>query len=140
MSMLLGPLSETMSSVSWRDCALAGDQIAGTAGRTLPAASAVIDCRNSRRFIETSQWERISAVESAKVVPKAAWRLNPPQPTDKRGESAIDGVSRRAMAAAGNCIQFAIARLNDRHLRFYAKATQADSIVERCTNDSRNRR
>ena len=27
--MLLGPLSETISSVSWRDCALAGDQIAG---------------------------------------------------------------------------------------------------------------
>src|SRR5215470_15781011 len=54
MSMLLGPLSETISKVSARDCALAGDQTAGAAGSTLPAASAVIDFRNSRRFIETS--------------------------------------------------------------------------------------
>jgi hypothetical protein len=29
---VVGPLSETISNVSWRDCALAGDQIAG-AGR-----------------------------------------------------------------------------------------------------------
>src|SRR5205823_4016512 len=41
MSILFGPLSDTMSSVSWRDCALAGDQIAGAAGSALPAASAV---------------------------------------------------------------------------------------------------
>src|SRR5262249_60709236 len=51
MSILFGPLSDTMSSVSWRDCALAGDQIAGAAGSALPAASAVTDLRNSRRFI-----------------------------------------------------------------------------------------
>src|ERR1700730_1823165 len=51
MSMLLGPLSETMSSVSWRDCALAGDQTAGAAGSTPPAAIAVTLLRNSRRFI-----------------------------------------------------------------------------------------
>jgi hypothetical protein len=44
-----------MSKVSWRDCAFAGDQTAGAAGSALPAASAVIDFRNSRRFIETSQ-------------------------------------------------------------------------------------
>src|SRR5262245_15927862 len=50
MSMLLGPLSETISSVSWPDCALAGDQIAG-ADTALPAATAVIDLRKSRRFI-----------------------------------------------------------------------------------------
>jgi hypothetical protein len=50
MSMLLGPLSETISKVSWRDCALAGDQMAGAP--TMPApANAVIDLRNSRRFI-----------------------------------------------------------------------------------------
>src|SRR5438132_11144513 len=59
MSMLFGPLSETMSKVSARDCALAGDQTAGAAGRTLPAATADIDFRNSRRFIKTSRrWER----------------------------------------------------------------------------------
>src|SRR5262245_5422725 len=51
MSMLLGPLSETISSVSWRDCALAGDQIAG-AETALPAASAVMDLRKSRRCME----------------------------------------------------------------------------------------
>src|ERR1700722_17691607 len=51
MSMLLGPLSETMSSVSWRDCALAGDQTAGAAGSTPPTAIAVTLLRNSRRFI-----------------------------------------------------------------------------------------
>src|SRR2546421_5768915 len=51
MSMLLGPLSETMRSVSWRDCALAGDQTAGAAGSTPPAAIAVTLLRNSRRFI-----------------------------------------------------------------------------------------
>src|ERR1700680_2471314 len=51
MSMLLGPLSETMRSVSWRDCALAGAQTAGAAGSTPPAAIAVTLLRNSRRFI-----------------------------------------------------------------------------------------
>src|SRR3984893_4683233 len=51
MSMLLGPLSDTMRSVSWRDCALAGDQTAGAAGSTPPAAIAVTRLRNSRRFI-----------------------------------------------------------------------------------------
>src|SRR5262249_12095033 len=54
MSRLFGPLSETISSVSWRDCAFAGDHTAGAAGRMLPAASAVIDLRNSRRFIIAS--------------------------------------------------------------------------------------
>jgi len=68
--MLLGPLSETMSNVSWRDCALAGDQIAGAAGSTLPAANAVIDLRNSRRFMATSQSQRLSAPGSAKVMPE----------------------------------------------------------------------
>jgi hypothetical protein len=51
MSMLFGPLSETMSRVSWRACALAGDHTAGAAGSALPAATAVTDLRKSRRFI-----------------------------------------------------------------------------------------
>jgi hypothetical protein len=50
MSRLFGPLSETISSVSWRDWALAGDQIAG-AGTAAAAETAVIDLRKSRRFI-----------------------------------------------------------------------------------------
>src|SRR6202045_941102 len=53
MSRLLGPLSVITSSVSWRDWALAGDQTAG-AGNRLPAATAVIDLRNSRRFMAAS--------------------------------------------------------------------------------------
>ena len=48
--MLFGPLSETISSVSWRDCALAGEKIAG-AEAMLPA-SAAVDFRKSRRFME----------------------------------------------------------------------------------------
>src|SRR5215475_175287 len=51
MSMLLGPLSDTMSSTSWRVCAFAGDQTAGAVGNTPPAATAVTDFKNSRRFI-----------------------------------------------------------------------------------------
>jgi hypothetical protein len=50
MSILLGPLSETISNVSWRDCALAGDQIAGAGSMPAPA-SAVIDFKNWRRFM-----------------------------------------------------------------------------------------
>src|ERR1700722_12029334 len=53
MSRLFGPLSETISRVSWRDCALAGDHTAGAAGSAVPAAIAVIDLRNSRRFIDS---------------------------------------------------------------------------------------
>src|ERR1700749_530477 len=53
MSTLLGPLSETISRVSCRDCALAGDQTAG-ADTMLAPASAVIDLRNSRRFMMVS--------------------------------------------------------------------------------------
>jgi hypothetical protein len=46
------------SNVSLRDCALADDQTAGAATALL-AASAVIDCKNSRRFMTTSRlhWE-----------------------------------------------------------------------------------
>src|ERR1700758_569716 len=50
MSRLLGPLSVITSRVSWRDWALAGDHTAGV-GNRLPAATAVIDLRNSRRLI-----------------------------------------------------------------------------------------
>src|ERR1700677_3106727 len=54
MSRLLGPLSETISRVSWRDWALAGDHTAGA--ETAPAAvSAVMDLRKSRRFIAVSR-------------------------------------------------------------------------------------
>ena len=70
MSTLLGPLSETISSVSWRACARAGDQIAGN-GTALPAARAVIIFRNSRRFMAISRRKRMPRRASAKVVPIA---------------------------------------------------------------------
>jgi hypothetical protein len=54
MSMLLGPLSETISSVYWRASAFAGDQMAG-AGSALPAARTVTDFRKSRRFMKASR-------------------------------------------------------------------------------------
>jgi hypothetical protein len=50
MSRLLGPPSETISSVSERAWALAADQIAG-AGTMAPAATPVTDFRKSRRFM-----------------------------------------------------------------------------------------
>ena len=48
--MLFGPLSETISSVSCRDCALAGEKIAGV-GKAALAATADADLRKSRRFM-----------------------------------------------------------------------------------------
>ena len=71
--MLFGPLSETISSVSCRACALAGDQIAG-AVTAPPAATAPADFKKSRRFMEGSRcWKSgISGVEFAKLVPAAA--------------------------------------------------------------------
>src|ERR1700674_4761083 len=69
MSILLGPLSETISNVSWRDSALAGDQIAGAGSMPAPA-SAVIDFKNWRRFIWwTLRCERCLAEETARVMP-----------------------------------------------------------------------
>jgi hypothetical protein len=66
MSRLLGPLSETMSSVSWRDCALADDQIAG-AEIVLAAVSAVTDLRNSRRLMKLSPgWKSRAAISFRK--------------------------------------------------------------------------
>jgi hypothetical protein len=41
----------TSNNVSWRDCALAGDQMAG-AGSAEAAVNAVIDLRNWRRFMK----------------------------------------------------------------------------------------
>src|SRR5215510_12681905 len=83
MSMLFGPLSETISSVSWRDCALAGEKIAG-ADRTEPAASAVADLRNSRRFIEASQL----VIQSLGLLPqRSCHRPHGRRPADKRLES-----------------------------------------------------
>src|SRR5271170_1960930 len=70
MSILLGPLSDTMSRVSWRICALAGDHTAGAAGNALPAATAVTDLRKSRRFIAVSRPLKFRVCPcSAKVVP-----------------------------------------------------------------------
>src|SRR5258707_15598207 len=69
MSRLFGPLSETMSRVSWRDCALAGDHTAG-AEKALAAVSAAIVLRNSRRFMELSQG--CAALGSASRVPSPA--------------------------------------------------------------------
>jgi hypothetical protein len=65
MSMLLGPLSETISSVSCRACALAGDQIAGAVTAPL-ATTAPADFKKSRRFMEGSRcWKSgISGSES----------------------------------------------------------------------------
>src|SRR5712672_3538484 len=54
MSILFGPLSETMSSVSWRDCALAGENTAGADSAPAPAKAAV-DLRKSRRRMEPSR-------------------------------------------------------------------------------------
>src|SRR3954471_7519262 len=53
MSRLLGPPSETISSVSERASAFAADQIAG-AGTMAPAASPDTDLRKSRRFMGRS--------------------------------------------------------------------------------------
>src|SRR5450631_554120 len=53
MSRLLGPLSETIKSVSERASALAADQIAG-AGTMAPAATPVTDFRKSRRLMLSS--------------------------------------------------------------------------------------
>src|SRR5262249_57468869 len=83
-----GRVGERMSSVSWRDCALAGDQIAGAAGSTLPAANAVIDLRNSRRFMATSQSQRVSAPGSAKVMPEPGSACGRCQPADADAKSA----------------------------------------------------
>src|SRR5450631_3968856 len=62
MSRLLGPLSETIKSVSERASALAADQIAG-AGTMAPAATPVTDLRKSRRFIRGLQRTRKGALE-----------------------------------------------------------------------------
>jgi hypothetical protein len=52
--MLLGPLSETISSVSLRACALAGEKIAGAV--TAAPATAAVDFRKSRRFMDSPSW------------------------------------------------------------------------------------
>jgi hypothetical protein len=58
-----------MSSVSWRACALAGDHTAG-AETALAAVNAVIDLRNSRRFMKLSQG--CAGIGSASRVPSSA--------------------------------------------------------------------
>src|ERR1700756_6053819 len=106
MSILLGPLSETMSNVSWRDCALAGDQIAGAAGSTLPAANAVIDLRNSRRFMAISQSQRGVRIEFRKGRARTGQRLGfaPNRLMQMQNRWATGA---RAQAVAGLCMQFA---------------------------------
>src|SRR3954467_12162511 len=54
MSRLLGPPSETISSVSERASAMAEEMMPGAAGSTLPAARPATDFRKSRRFIKCS--------------------------------------------------------------------------------------
>jgi hypothetical protein len=51
MSMLFGPLSETTSKVSRRDCACAEDQTAGAETPPPTSAVAAVDFRNVRRSI-----------------------------------------------------------------------------------------
>src|ERR1700724_1497418 len=72
MSRLLGPLSVITSSVSWRDWARAGDHTAG-AGNRLPAATAVIDLRNSRRFMAASARVRWDVHGSSPQGPCQRW-------------------------------------------------------------------
>src|SRR3954451_2802278 len=79
MSMLLGPLSETISSVSCRDCALADEKMAGAV--TAPATAAV-DFRKSRRFMRSpsSSNRQRSKDASAKVVPVSELRPETAKP------------------------------------------------------------
>src|SRR5882757_5640478 len=79
MSMLLGPLSETMSSVSCRDCTLAEEKMAGVV--TAPATAAV-DFRKSRRFMgcPSSSNRQRSRDSSAKVVPVSEVRYETAKP------------------------------------------------------------
>jgi hypothetical protein len=53
MSRLFGPLSETTKMVSERACAFAEEKMAGAETADV-AAMAVVDFRNSRRFIYAS--------------------------------------------------------------------------------------
>src|SRR3954467_13827442 len=75
MSRLLGPLSETISSVSERASALAADQIAG-AGTIAPAATPVTDLRKSRRFMRCSPTHEGSVgADFARFVPSVKGSL-----------------------------------------------------------------
>jgi hypothetical protein len=66
---IVSPLSETISSVSARPWARAGEKIAGA--DTVPAASAVMDLRSSRRFMPSPRSVLIGAFagDSAKLMP-----------------------------------------------------------------------
>src|ERR1043165_10233463 len=66
MSRLFGPLSETISSVSCRLCAFAGEN---TAGAAMPAAAAETDLRKSRRFMCRAPARMVSEGDSARDVP-----------------------------------------------------------------------
>src|SRR5262245_20096258 len=116
MSMLLGPLSETMSNVSCRDCALAGENTAGAAGSTLPAAKAVIDFRNSRRFIGNLPNGCPEEVTQRSCQESPA-RRDPSEPHDGDMKLARGRGPARFAAAPPICIQFASARLNAEHAR-----------------------
>src|ERR1043165_5415952 len=66
MSRLFGPLSETISKVSCRLCAFAGEN---TAGAAMPAAAAETDLRKSRRFMCRAPARMVSEGDSARDVP-----------------------------------------------------------------------
>src|SRR4051812_29578496 len=77
MSRLLGPPSETISSVSERASALAADQIAG-AGTMAPAASPETDFRKSRRFMRRSNAQgslEPSSQASCQRLAAAGWQF-----------------------------------------------------------------
>src|SRR5262249_45021651 len=97
MSRLLGPLSETISSVSARPCARAGEKIAGA--DTVPAASAVMDLRKSRRFMPSPllSVRLCFAGDSAKLMPigpiakalESRTVLKSPQTPHRRGPARL---------------------------------------------------
>ena len=68
MSRLFGPLSETISSVSLRACAFAGENTAGAA-TPVPVATAVAeaDFMNSRRFIGDVPVVAVAQCHSSRV-------------------------------------------------------------------------
>src|SRR3981081_1104831 len=146
MSRLLGPLSETISSVSWRDCARA-DTIAGM-GSTLPAASPVIERRNWRRFITTSDVKPVheaslsgflacfSATLPQTPCHAALGAAKDCQQLESSGVS-LTGVYRcrcRAGTVTGLCIQGRRSRPRNRHSVplpcFHSAGTEAIALTD----------
>ena len=78
MSRLLGPPSETISSVSERASALAEEITDGMAGSAAPAANPETDLRKSRRFMKWLQHNVLVGTGFARFVPE----LNEVLPAD----------------------------------------------------------